>query len=774
MKSTKHLTTFQEVSREINVLIDAVNSSERSVGYGGQGKSGDIRLTSDDRDKAYLEVKGDRGWYTTFQDFLTEKPAKSRPYPHFERLDVDNFYAKNVYAQSIRTVNGAVILSDSGIVVFANETEFEIKNSNDSLLSPFKVGDLLYTAKFDMDGATVVKELRLDVTAVNGNIITYTESSESGGNIPAQIGSLEIGDVLVRLGNNDLATNPDRGSVIVMMTSDVRDLGAGNRNFAPYIKILTVISTYSGYFNAVPAAQLGLLGTINDTDFSALYGSDQIGLYTSNAYLKGKLQIGSRSDIIGADWIISTRSSSAPSSPLDGDLWYNTTLKKLYRWDATIGTPAWVDISERQVESFYSATAPTSPLPGDLWFDTTVTVNQLKRWNGASWDGVGANGTYIDNTGVYTSTVAANQVIAGELIGFTIKGNSTPSTSGGVYIDQDEIILYKAGTVGVDDFLWKVWNSTAPIMSWESTGFGVSVSLGAVQGATPIPDGLQCSGRLLAVGGFEVDTLFDVDASGNITKVNNVTYSFPSVAPTLNQVLTCSNATGGVLSWSTPAAGGWTATAVSAIAASLTNTAGTLSVTNDGHSHTSSTISGLAVANFSSPNISNWTNDSGYLTTSSEGWRATDVTSIAASLTNTAGALSVTGYNNTNWDTAYGWGNHASAGYLTAAITSLGGLTVATQTFAVGTSGTAPAFSSVTSTHTLNIPMAATASVTAGLISKTEYDTFNGKATAAYGAEDASTWYVASSSGGSPTKFIDTVAVTINGTTYHLLFDPNL
>lgn len=86
---------------------------------------------------------------------------------------------------------------------------------------------------------------------------------------------------------------------------------------------------------------------------------------------------------------------------------------------------------------------------------------------------------------------------------------------------------------------------------------------------------------------------------------------------------------------------------------------------------------------------------------------------------------------NSNWDAAYGWGNHASAGYLTAAITSLNGLTASTQTFATpGTTGTAPAWSSATTVHTLNIPMASASSVTAGLISKTDYDTFNAKQTA--------------------------------------------
>lgn len=46
---------------------------------------------------------------------------------------------------------------------------------------------------------------------------------------------------------------------------------------------------------------------------------------------------------------------------------------------------------------------------------------------------------------------------------------------------------------------------------------------------------------------------------------------------------------------------------------------------------------------------------------------------------------------------------------------------------AIGTSGTAPAFNSATSTHTLNIPLAAAASVTAGLLANSEYTTFNSK-----------------------------------------------
>jgi len=63
----------------------------------------------------------------------------------------------------------------------------------------------------------------------------------------------------------------------------------------------------------------------------------------------------------------------------------------------------------------------------------------------------------------------------------------------------------------------------------------------------------------------------------------------------------------------------------------------------------------------------------------------------------------------------------------TTGLTALNGLTAQVQSFANGSSGTAPAFVSSTATHTLNIPLASASSVTAGLISKTEYDTFNGK-----------------------------------------------
>jgi len=65
----------------------------------------------------------------------------------------------------------------------------------------------------------------------------------------------------------------------------------------------------------------------------------------------------------------------------------------------------------------------------------------------------------------------------------------------------------------------------------------------------------------------------------------------------------------------------------------------------------------------------------------------------------------------------------------TTGLTALNGLTAQVQSFANGSSGTAPAFVSSTATHTLNIPLASTASVTAGLLSNTDYTTFSNKIT---------------------------------------------
>jgi hypothetical protein len=85
-------------------------------------------------------------------------------------------------------------------------------------------------------------------------------------------------------------------------------------------------------------------------------------------------------------------------------------------------------------------------------------------------------------------------------------------------------------------------------------------------------------------------------------------------------------------------------------------------------------------------------------------------------------------FNTTSGEIKYWNGSAAVAlGAAGSGLQTFNGMTGTTQTLAIGTSGTAPAWNSATDTHTLNIPMASTAAVTAGLISKTDYDSFNAK-----------------------------------------------
>ena len=67
-------------------------------------------------------------------------------------------------------------------------------------------------------------------------------------------------------------------------------------------------------------------------------------------------------------------------------------------------------------------------------------------------------------------------------------------------------------------------------------------------------------------------------------------------------------------------------TTSTAFGGDVSGTYNSISVADDSHNHTGSTISGLSTSDFSSANISQWTNDSGYLTTTTGDSRYVNVT----------------------------------------------------------------------------------------------------------------------------------------------------
>jgi hypothetical protein len=115
-----------------------------------------------------------------------------------------------------------------------------------------------------------------------------------------------------------------------------------------------------------------------------------------------------------------------------------------------------------------------------------------------------------------------------------------------------------------------------------------------------------------------------------------------------------------------------------------------------------------------------------------------DNTSEAAMIAtlNSSGAASAdrgkTWYNSSTNQIRFWDGSQArSLGVSGSGLSSLNGQSGSSQSFAVGSGGTAPAFNSNADVHTLSIPLAsAGAAVTAGLISNADYQAFSAKQSA--------------------------------------------
>jgi hypothetical protein len=111
--------------------------------------------------------------------------------------------------------------------------------------------------------------------------------------------------------------------------------------------------------------------------------------------------------------------STAPASPLDGQLWFDTTagLLKVYNGTTfkTIGAAT------------ASNTAPTSNVTGDLWFDTTNQL--LKVWTGTAFITVGPS--VVAGTGAQAVTIS-DGTTTHDAIQFTVAGDVIGIMSGDI------------------------------------------------------------------------------------------------------------------------------------------------------------------------------------------------------------------------------------------------------------------------------------------------------------------------------------------------------
>jgi hypothetical protein len=122
--------------------------------------------------------------------------------------------------------------------------------------------------------------------------------------------------------------------------------------------------------------------------------------------------------------------SSAPTAPLTGQLWYDSTNALLKVYNGTIWKP---------ISSSASGTSqPASPVVGDLWYDSANA--QLKVWSGSAFITVGPSYTTTSGTsGAVVETIldsgSASHVVVKFFISNTVVGilskdsTFTPQTS---------------------------------------------------------------------------------------------------------------------------------------------------------------------------------------------------------------------------------------------------------------------------------------------------------------------------------------------------------
>jgi hypothetical protein len=139
-------------------------------------------------------------------------------------------------------------------------------------------------------------------------------------------------------------------------------------------------------------------GTIDNTTSLTLFGKSYSGF---GEYLNEDL----------VKLLENSASTSAPTAPLKGELWFDTTTNQLKVYDGTSFKPTGGSKAQ--------ATAPTSPSTGDLWLDTDD--NQVYVYTGSAWQLVGpvyTSGQTLSGWKIETVTASTvSKVIASMYVG---------------------------------------------------------------------------------------------------------------------------------------------------------------------------------------------------------------------------------------------------------------------------------------------------------------------------------------------------------------------
>jgi len=247
-----------------------------------------------------------------------------------------------------------------------------------------------------------------------------------------------------------------------------------------------------------------------------------------------------------------TVGATAPTNPQKGDSWTDTALtpNATFTWSGSqwIADDATAQaIAQTKASSKSGSVAPTNPLIGDLWYDTSGTTPQAKIWNGTTWAIVDAGAAASAQLAYTLASTRVKATVASVAPSGAAKGDlwfdtSTTPTAAKVFdgsawvpadaaaqaiANQTQTLLEQKATVTVDSVaptspdtgdLWYDTSTTpAAAKIWNGSAWAQADS--SAQAAAASASGLASQANTLAGGKAKItvsNTAPSTKATGDI------------------------------------------------------------------------------------------------------------------------------------------------------------------------------------------------------------------------------------------------------------------
>ena len=235
--------------------------------------------------------------------------------------------------------------------------------------------------------------------------------------------------------------------------------------------------------------------------------------------------------------------STAPTNPLKGQIWYDSTNAVLKVYNGT----AWKEITNTNP----SSSAPSNSQTGDFWWDSTNSF--LKLYNGSSWITIGP----VTPPGAAVTSLVPNnltdQVSAVHTVGNIMINNklaaiissdttsftpASPSLAGGFttitpgYNVLNNMLVGGTVTANGLAITGTATFNGAPIAT---TSGGGTASFAAIN-STPIGNATPSTGAFTTLSATGATTLTTLSVTGNITPTANLSYNLGSTSAWFNNI----------------------------------------------------------------------------------------------------------------------------------------------------------------------------------------------------------------------------------------------